>query len=130
MYINFMLEENRNNNILRWLMLITFLVAITIIVGGLTRLTDSGLSITKWDLFSGIIPPFTVAKWEETFLLYKEIPEFYLEKSSMTLDEFKIIYWWEYTHRLLGRIIGLFYILPLIYFTLKKKIESVHKLPH
>ena len=124
MYINFMLTENKNNYILKWLMLITLLVAIMIIVGGLTRLTDSGLSITKWDLFTGIIPPVTNYKWEEAFLLYKEIPEFYLEKSSMTLNEFKVIYWWEYIHRLLGRIIGLFYIFPLIYFTLKKKIEK------
>ena len=124
MYINFMLTENKNNYILKWLMLITLLVAIMIITGGLTRLTDSGLSITKWDLFTGIIPPFTSDKWDEVFLLYKKIPEFYLEKESMTLNEFKVIYWWEYTHRLLGRIIGLFYILPLIYFTLKKKVEK------
>ena len=67
MYINFMLEENRNNNILRWLMLITLLVAMMIIIGGLTRLTDSGLSITKWDLFSGIIPPLTLENWEKAF---------------------------------------------------------------
>ncbi len=124
MYINFMLTENKNNYILKWLMLITLLVVMMIIVGGLTRLTDSGLSITKWDLFAGIIPPVSNYKWEEVFLLYKEIPEFYLEKSSMTLYEFKVIYWWEYIHRLLGRIIGLFYIFPLIYFTLKKKIEK------
>jgi cytochrome c oxidase assembly protein subunit 15 len=119
-----MLTENKNNYIQKWLMLITLLVAIMIIVGGLTRLTDSGLSITKWDLFTGIIPPVTNYRWEEAFLLYKKIPEFYLEKSSMTLNEFKVIYWWEYIHRLLGRIIGLFYIFPLIYFTLKKKIEK------
>ena len=74
MYINFMLEENRNNNILRWLMLITLLVAMMIIIGGLTRLTDSGLSITKWDLFLGIIPPLTLENWEKTFFLYKQIP--------------------------------------------------------
>ena len=124
MYINFMLTENKNNYILKWLMLITLLVVIMIIIGGLTRLTDSGLSITKWNLFTGIIPPFTSNKWDEVFLLYKEIPEFYLEKASMTLNEFKVIYWWEYIHRLLGRIIGLFYLFPLIYFTIKKKIEK------
>ena len=76
-----MLTENKNNYILKWLMLITLLVAIMIIIGGLTRLTDSGLSITKWNLFTGIIPPFTPDKWNEVFLLYKEIPEFYLEKA-------------------------------------------------
>ena len=66
MYINFVLEENKNNNIIRWLLLITLLVALMIIVGGLTRLTDSGLSITKWDLFSGILPPLTLDEWKKS----------------------------------------------------------------
>ena len=70
MYITFMLEENKNNNILRWLLLITLLVALMIIIGGLTRLTDSGLSITKWDLFSGILPPLSLDKWEKSFFLF------------------------------------------------------------
>ena len=122
MYINFMLEENRNNNILRWLMLITLLVAMMIIIGGLTRLTDSGLSITKWDLFFGIIPPLTHESWEKTFFLYKQIPEYYLENSDMTLNEFKVIFWWEYIHRLMGRFVGIFYILPLFYFSFKKNV--------
>ena len=121
MYINSVLEENKNNNILIWLLLITLLVALMIIIGGLTRLTDSGLSITKWDLFSGIFPPLTLASWNKTFSLYKQIPEYYLENSNMTLKEFKVIFWWEYIHRLLGRVIGLLYIFPLIYFTIKKK---------
>ena len=119
-----MQEENRNNNILRWLLLITLLVGLMIIVGGLTRLTDSGLSITKWNLFSGVIPPLTIDGWEKTFSLYKQIPEYYLENFNMTLNEFKFIYWWEYVHRLLGRVIGLFYILPLFYFTFKDKLEK------
>ena len=124
MYINLMLEENKNNSIIRWLLLITLLVALMIVIGGLTRLTDSGLSITNWDLFSGILPPFTFNSWENYFSLYKKIPEFYLENPDMTLAEFKVIFWWEYIHRLLGRIIGLFYIIPLIYFTIKKKIKK------
>ena len=124
MYIKFVLEENKNNNVLRWLLLITLLVALMIVIGGLTRLTDSGLSITKWDLFTGILPPLTHDKWEKTFFLYKQIPEYYLENSSMTLSEFKVIFWWEYLHRLLGRLIGILYILPLIYFTLKKKLHG------
>ena len=107
MYINFMIEENKNIYITYWLLLITLLVALMIIVGGLTRLTDSGLSITKWDLFSGILPPLSLNDWEKSFLLYKKIPEYSLLNSSMTLDEFKNIYWWEYIHRLLGRIVGL-----------------------
>ena len=124
MYINFVLDENKNNNVLTWLLLITLLVTIMIIVGGLTRLTDSGLSITKWNLFTGIIPPLTLENWEKKFSLYKLIPEYYLENQNMTLDQFKIIYWWEYFHRLLGRIIGIFYILPLLYFTFKKKLKK------
>ncbi|MDC0059679.1 COX15/CtaA family protein [Pelagibacteraceae bacterium] len=124
MYINSVLEENKNNYILRWLLLITILVALMITIGGLTRLTGSGLSITKWDLFSGIIPPLTLKNWEKAFFLYKQIPEYYLENSDMTLDEFKIIFWWEYIHRLLGRFIGILYILPLFYFTFKKKLKK------
>ena len=115
-----MIDENKNKYISLWLLLITSLVSLIIIVGGITRLTDSGLSITRWDLFTGILPPFTFEKWEYFFSLYKEIPEFKLIYSSMTLEEFKVIFWWEYIHRLLGRLIGLFYIIPLIYITLKK----------
>ena len=124
MYINFMSEENRNIYVYYWLLLITFLVGLIIMVGGLTRLTDSGLSITKWDLFSGVLPPLSLADWEKFFSLYKQIPEYREINSSMTLDQFKIIYWWEYAHRLLGRIIGIFYILPLLFFTFKKKINK------
>ena len=95
MYINFMLGQNKNNYVSYWLLLITLLVAIMIIVGGLTRLTDSGLSITRWDLFSGIFPPLSLRDWEKSFALYKEIPEYQLLNSSMTLEQFKTIYWWE-----------------------------------
>ena len=124
MYINLMIKKNVNTYISYWLLLITFLVALMIIVGGLTRLTDSGLSITKWDLFSGILPPLSLKDWEKSFSLYKEIPEYKYLNSSMTLDQFKIIYWWEYIHRLLGRIVGLFYFLPLLYFTYKKVLNK------
>ena len=117
-------EENKNVYVKNWLLLITLLVALMIIVGGLTRLTESGLSITKWDLFSGILPPLTLNKWEELFSLYKEIPEFKLLNYTMNLNEFKIIFYWEYSHRLLGRIIGLTYIVPLVFFTFKKTIKK------
>ena len=119
-----MIEENKNFYISHWLLLITLLVALMIIVGGLTRLTDSGLSITKWDLVSGVLPPLSLNDWEKSFLLYKKIPEYSLLNSSMTLDEFKNIYWWEYIHRLLGRIVGLLYFIPLLYFTYKKLIKK------
>jgi len=119
MYINFMSEDNKNIYISSWLLLITFLVALIIVVGGLTRLTDSGLSITKWQLFSGFLPPLNSSDWENYFNLYKEIPEFKIQNFSMDMDEFKIIFWWEWGHRLLGRLIGICFLLPLIYLTIK-----------
>ncbi len=124
MYINFMSVENKNVYVSWWLLLITFLVGIMIVVGGLTRLTDSGLSITKWDLFTGILPPLTLNDWEKSFSFYKKIPEYKLINSTMNLEEFKTIYWWEYIHRLLGRLIGLLFLFPLLYFTLRKTIEK------
>jgi len=124
MYINLVTEENKNYYISFWLLLITLLVALMIVVGGLTRLTDSGLSITRWDLFIGIIPPMSISEWNESFSLYKQIPEYKLLNSAMTLEEFKVIFWWEYIHRLLGRIIGLFYLIPLFYFTFKKVVKK------
>ena len=119
-----MIGQNKNIYVSQWLLLITFLVALMIIVGGLTRLTDSGLSITRWDIISGILPPLSLSGWEKSFTLYKQIPEYKLFNSSMTLGQFKTIYWWEYTHRLLGRIVGLFYLIPLFYFTFKKMIKK------
>jgi cytochrome c oxidase assembly protein subunit 15 len=108
---------------LTWLAGMIALVALIIVVGGLTRLTESGLSITKWELFSGILPPLNPAEWSKYFLLYKEIPQFILLNSSMSLDEFKIIFLWEYYHRLLGRIIGLFFIIPFLFLIFKKKLN-------
>jgi len=90
-----------------------------IIVGGLTRLTDSGLSITEWQLFSGILPPLNIDQWNHYFDLYKKIPEYKLQNYSMTLDEFKVIFWWEFIHRFLGRLVGILYLIPLIFFTFK-----------
>ena len=83
-----MIEENKNVYISYWLLLITLLVALMIIVGGLTRLTDSGLSITKWDLISGVLPPMSLNDWDKSFSLYKKIPEYKLLNSSMTLEQF------------------------------------------
>ena len=118
MYIKLMSLENKNFYIEIWLLLISFLIGLMIVVGGLTRLTDSGLSITQWELFSGIIPPITNLDWNNYFNLYKEIPEFKLQNYSMTLEEFKVIFWWEWAHRFLGRLIGIFFLIPLLFFTL------------
>jgi len=102
-----------------WLASMFWIVSIMIIVGGLTRLTGSGLSITKWQLFSGLLPPLNSNQWNEYFELYKEIPEYKLQNYLMTLKEFKVIFWWEFIHRFLGRLIGIFFILPLIFFSIK-----------
>ena len=119
-----MIGENKNIYISNWLLLITFLLALMIIVGGLTRLTDSGLSITQWELFSGIIPPLNINQWNEYFDLYKKIPEYKQQNYSMTLQEFKVIFWWEFIHRFLGRLIGIFFLLPLIFFTIKLGVKN------
>ena len=108
-----------------WLIVMFWLVSLMIIVGGLTRLTDSGLSITEWELFSGSLPPLTSNDWQNYFHLYKQIPEFKLQNYSMTLDEFKVIFWWEWIHRFLGRIIGLSCLIPLIYFSFKIKVKKL-----
>ena len=102
-----------------WLATMFCFVSIMIILGGLTRLTDSGLSITQWQLFSGILPPLNDAQWSKYFELYKEIPEYKLQNYLMSLEEFKVIFWWEFIHRFLGRLIGIFFLLPLFFFFLK-----------
>ncbi len=114
-----------NNQLSIWLIVMFWIVSIMIVVGGLTRLTDSGLSITQWELFSGILPPFSKSDWAMYFNLYKEIPEFKLQNYNMSMKEFKVIFWWEWVHRFLGRLIGIGFLLPLIYFTFKIKIVKL-----
>tara|TARA_Y100001970_G_scaffold199254_1_gene242371 strand:- start:6007 stop:7038 length:1032 start_codon:yes stop_codon:yes gene_type:complete len=112
-----------------WLVAMFWIIALMIIVGGLTRLTDSGLSITTWELFAGFLPPLNATEWQNYFDLYKEIPEYKIQNYSMTLNEFKIIFWWEWAHRFLGRLIGISFLLPLIYFTIKlnfKKLTTLY----
>ena len=103
-----------------WLISLLFFIGLIVIVGGLTRLTDSGLSITTWDVVKGILPPLNKNQWEEVFNLYKEIPQFYMLNQNMTINEFKVIYYWEYIHRILGRVLGLLFIIPFIYIYSKK----------
>ncbi len=107
------------NKLSIWLIFMFCLITLMIVVGGLTRLTDSGLSITKWELFSGTFPPLNNEQWINYFDEYKLIPEFKIQNYSMTLNEFKIIFWWEWAHRFLGRLIGISFIVPLIYFSFK-----------
>ena len=117
--MNITLSKSYENLFVLWLLILIFLIAIMIIVGGLTRLTDSGLSITEWQLFSGVLPPLNLHDWNHYFNLYKEIPEYKLQNYNMSLQEFKVIFWWEWIHRFLGRVIGLATLIPLIYFTFK-----------
>ena len=114
-----------NKQLSVWLISMFIIISIMIVVGGLTRLTDSGLSITEWQLFSGLFPPLNQNDWILYFNLYKEIPEFKLQNFNMSLQEFKVIFWWEWAHRFLGRIIGLCYLFPLIYFSFKLKISKI-----
>tara|TARA_B100001115_G_C15776704_1_gene381661 strand:- start:61 stop:1044 length:984 start_codon:yes stop_codon:yes gene_type:complete len=112
-----------------WLLLMFFLVSSMIVVGGLTRLTDSGLSITEWEIFRGFLPPLNNETWNDYFNSYKKIPEFELQNFSMNLNEFKIIFWWEWAHRFFGRLIGLCFLIPLIFFSVKigfKKLTKLH----
>ena len=119
--------ENYNSRkyISSWLALMFTIISIMIVVGGLTRLTDSGLSITEWQLFSGFLPPLNNSEWNNYFDLYKKIPEFKEQNYSMTLNEFKIIFWWEWAHRFLGRIIGILFLIPLIIFTIKEGLKKL-----
>ena len=110
-----------------WLISLITLVALIIIVGGLTRLTGSGLSITKWEVFSGILPPLNQEQWSRYFLEYKSIPQYIYLNSSMTLEEFKFIFFWEYFHRILGRIIGIFFFIPFILFVFKDLLNNYFK---
>ncbi len=123
-------EKKIKSLFILWLTSSLFLIFLMIIVGGLTRLTDSGLSITEWELFSGILPPLNEKSWEIYFNLYKDIPQYKLINPNMTLDEFKIIFYWEYIHRVLGRLIGLFFLLPLLYFHFVKKISFRNLMPY
>ena len=116
-------QNNSSNYQLKiWMVSLLVMIMLIILVGGLTRLTDSGLSITSWELFIGSLPPLTNNKWLEYFDLYKTIPEYKEQNFNMTLGEFKIIFWWEWAHRQLGRLIGLTVLLPMIYFTFKNGI--------
>ncbi len=115
--------------LIRWLMFIAALVFAMVVVGGITRLTESGLSITEWKPITGAIPPLNEAAWASEFEKYKAIPE-YTEingPAGMTLAEFKFIYFWEWVHRLLGRVVGVAFALPLAWFWVKQAIPAGYK---
>jgi cytochrome c oxidase assembly protein subunit 15 len=112
-----------------WLGLVVLALFALVIVGGATRLTQSGLSITEWKPIHGVIPPLDEQQWQEEFDLYKRIPQYQMLNSDMTLEGFKSIYWWEWAHRLLARSIGVLFFLPFLYFVARGKIEKRLRLP-
>ncbi|MCM8731950.1 COX15/CtaA family protein [Hephaestia sp. GCM10023244] len=116
--------ESRPRALATWLFAVAALIVLMVIVGGITRLTESGLSITEWKPISGIIPPLTHAQWVAEFENYKRIPEYIELNHGMTLDGFKTIFFWEYIHRVLARVIGLAFALPLLYFWLRNRIPA------
>src|SRR5437868_12964605 len=99
-----------------WLLAVAALLVAMVLVGGATRLTESGLSIVEWQPVAGTLPPLTDAQWHEAFEGYKKIPQYRELNAGMTLAEFKTIFWWEWSHRLLGRFIGIAYLLPVVFF--------------
>ena len=115
MFVN---SDNYIKYLKLWLITLFSLIILMVAVGGLTRLTDSGLSITAWELFTGILPPLNINEWNFYFSEYKKIPEYKNINYGMSLEEFKVIFYWEYAHRLLARFVGLFTLVPLIFFSI------------
>jgi heme a synthase len=107
-----------------WLWAVAALVFCMVIVGGATRLTDSGLSITEWQPLLGAIPPLTDTDWQQAFVKYQAIPEYQIQNKGMSLADFKFIYWWEWSHRFLGRFIGLAFAVPLLFFIVTGRVKK------
>src|SRR5512141_417089 len=99
-----------------WLLVVAAMIFLALVVGGATRLTESGLSITEWKPVSGILPPRSDAAWQVEFKAYQAIPQYQERNKGMSLDAFKVIYWWEWTHRLLARSTGAVFLLPFLFF--------------
>ena len=123
MFVN---SDNYIKYLKLWLITLFSLIVLMVAVGGLTRLTDSGLSITAWELFTGILPPINIIEWNFYFSEYKKIPEYQNINYGMSLEEFKVIFYWEYAHRLLARFVGLFTLVPLLFFSLYFKTTSYY----
>ena len=106
-----------------WLLVCCAMIFAMAVIGAITRLTESGLSIMEWAPVSGVLPPFSQAEWERVFALYRDIPEYQEQNAGMTLAEFRTIFWWEYIHRLWGRLIGLVFLLPFLWFLLRRRVR-------
>ena len=113
-----------------WLFIGAIMVAGIVVTGGITRLTHSGLSMVTWEPISGIVPPLNEADWQAEFDNYMESPEFKLKNRSYTLEDFKGIFWWEYIHRLIARLIGLVFIFPFLFFLFKGYLKNKKLMRH
>ena len=118
------LNFNYHKPLMIWLLLLTIMVFLIVIIGGLTRLTDSGLSMVDWRPLLGTIPPLNQSQWLKVFNDYQQTPEFMYVNKNMTLDEFKYIFWWEWFHRFFARLIGIVFIFPFFYFYFKRYLNS------
>lgn len=118
------MKDNPNKFVIKWLLIGCFLIFLMVVIGGITRLTESGLSMVDWNLFMGSIPPLSEQDWIETFNQYKQYPEYQKVNFHFSLEEFKSIFFWEYLHRLIGRLIGLVFIIPFVFFLIKKKLSK------
>jgi heme a synthase len=124
MIMNF--AENKSkikNPVFIWFLILTFMTFLMILIGGLTRLTDSGLSMVDWKPILGILPPLTEKDWLNNFQAYQNSPEFQIVNHNMNMTEFKYIYWWEWFHRFFARFLGVMFMIPMIFFIVKKKIS-------
>ncbi|KPK12674.1 MAG: heme A synthase [Acidithiobacillales bacterium SG8_45] len=117
-------QQDSNRAIAIWLFVVAALIFSMVVLGGVTRLTRSGLSMVEWAPIMGVVPPITEAQWQETFDKYKQFPEYQKINKGMSVHEFKSIFWFEYSHRLLGRTIGLAFLIPFIFFVVRKQIEK------
>ncbi|KAB1067235.1 heme A synthase [Tamlana haliotis] len=116
--------KKNNKHVINWLLTGCFLIFIMVVIGGITRLTDSGLSISNYRLITGTIPPIGDQEWQEAFDLYKQHPEFNAYNQHFNIEDFKSIYFWEWLHRVIGRSIGMVFIIPFIYFLIRKQLSK------
>jgi heme a synthase len=116
-------NERYGKGVSAWLKVVALMIFIMVIIGGATRLTDSGLSITEWQPVMGAIPPLSAADWDIAFEKYKQIPEFKLQNSQMTMSEFQVIFWWEWVHRFWGRLIGIAFVVPFLAFAAMRRLD-------
>ncbi len=118
------MKSNPHKSIIIWLLAGCFLIYLMVVIGGITRLTHSGLSMVEWNMIVGSMPPMNESDWVVPFEKYKQSPEYQIINNQFSLEEFKSIYWWEFIHRMLGRTIGVVFLIPFFYFLIKKKFDK------